>query len=107
MTAEPIAEPTPEPADESGVRWPVPPPEGYRVEDLFTLPDLPPHTELIDGSLVFVSRRPSFTSAPLTISSGSSSLWHQRNSTSFVGSPSTSTARTGQSRTWSWCAGAW
>ncbi|MGD3109183.1 Uma2 family endonuclease [Streptomyces sp. YGL11-2] len=36
-------------------RWPVPPPAGYTVDDLFTLPDLPPHTELIDGSLVFVS----------------------------------------------------
>ncbi|MFI2412825.1 Uma2 family endonuclease [Streptomyces sp. NPDC018947] len=36
-------------------RWPVPPVDGYTVDDLFTLPDLPPHTELIDGSLVFVS----------------------------------------------------
>ncbi|GAB3173800.1 Uma2 family endonuclease [Streptomyces incanus] len=35
--------------------WPVPPVDGYTVDDLFTLPDLPPHTELIDGSLVFVS----------------------------------------------------
>ncbi|GHK02493.1 hypothetical protein SY2F82_42900 [Streptomyces sp. Y2F8-2] len=35
--------------------WPVPPPDGYTVDDLFTLPDLPPHTELIDGSLVFAS----------------------------------------------------
>ena len=35
--------------------WPVPPVDGYAVDDLFTLPDLPPHTELIDGSLVFVS----------------------------------------------------
>ncbi|NED89001.1 Uma2 family endonuclease, partial [Streptomyces sp. SID11233] len=25
------------------------------MEDLFTLPDLPPHTELLDGSLIFVS----------------------------------------------------
>lgn len=62
MTAEPIAEPTPEPADEPGTRWPVPPPEGYTVEDLFTLPDLPPHTELIDGSLVFVSPQRRFHS---------------------------------------------
>ncbi|KOV62701.1 Uma2 family endonuclease [Streptomyces sp. MMG1121] len=37
------------------VQWPVPPQDGYTVDDLFTLPDLPPHTELIDGSLVFVS----------------------------------------------------
>ncbi|WP_405463934.1 Uma2 family endonuclease [Streptomyces anulatus] len=34
--------------------WPVPPPDGYTVDDFFTLDDLPPHTELIDGSLVFV-----------------------------------------------------
>ncbi|WP_430382678.1 Uma2 family endonuclease [Streptomyces sp. P10-4] len=37
------------------VQWPVPPQDGYTVDDLFTLPDLPRHTELIDGSLVFVS----------------------------------------------------
>jgi Uma2 family endonuclease len=43
MTAEPLH------------TWPVPPPDGYTVDDLFNLPDLPPHTELIDGSLVFVS----------------------------------------------------
>ncbi len=48
MTAEPIAE-------SSGCHWPVPPQDGYTVDDLFTLPDLPPHTEMIDGSLVFVS----------------------------------------------------
>ncbi|WP_442778017.1 hypothetical protein [Streptomyces echiniscabiei] len=30
------------------------------MDDLFTLPDLPPHTELIDGSLVFVSPRRRF-----------------------------------------------
>ncbi|MDQ0812934.1 Uma2 family endonuclease [Streptomyces sp. B3I7] len=35
--------------------WPMPPKDGYTVDDLFTLPDLPPHTELIDGSLVLVS----------------------------------------------------
>ncbi|WP_037647587.1 Uma2 family endonuclease [Streptomyces flavidovirens] len=40
---------------EPGCRWPVPPQDGYTVDDLYTLPDLPPHTELIDGSLVFVS----------------------------------------------------
>lgn len=42
--------------------WPVPPPDGYTVDDLFTLPDLPPHTELIDGSLVFVSPQRAFHS---------------------------------------------
>ncbi|MFB8349957.1 Uma2 family endonuclease [Streptomyces niveus] len=45
MTAEPL--PT--------TSWPVPPQDGYTVDDLETLPGLPPHTELIDGSLVFVS----------------------------------------------------
>jgi Uma2 family endonuclease len=46
MTAEPV---------KASSKWPVPPQDGYTVDDLFTLPDLPPHTELIDGSLVFVS----------------------------------------------------
>ncbi|WP_077799986.1 Uma2 family endonuclease [Streptomyces sp. JHA26] len=41
-------------------RWPVPPQDGYTVDDLFTLPDLPPHTELIDGSLVFVTPQRAF-----------------------------------------------
>ncbi|MEU5810876.1 Uma2 family endonuclease [Streptomyces sp. NPDC047718] len=35
--------------------WSRPPLDGYTVDDLLTLPDLPRHTELIDGSLVFVS----------------------------------------------------
>ncbi|MFH9606164.1 Uma2 family endonuclease [Streptomyces sp. NPDC017448] len=36
-------------------RWAVPPEGGWTADDLDTLPDLPPHTELIDGSLVFSS----------------------------------------------------
>lgn len=39
---------------------PVPPPDGLTVDDLFTLPDLPPHTELIDGTPVFVGPRRRF-----------------------------------------------
>ncbi|MBE1584982.1 Uma2 family endonuclease [Nonomuraea angiospora] len=35
--------------------WAVPPPEGFVAEDLDHIPDLPAHTELIDGSLVLVS----------------------------------------------------
>ncbi|MEV6754725.1 Uma2 family endonuclease [Streptomyces sp. NPDC051214] len=64
MTAEPIAahEPEPEQEPEQGCRWPVPPQDGYTVDDLFTLPGLPPHTELIDGSLVFVSPQRDFHS---------------------------------------------
>ncbi|MEU1984149.1 Uma2 family endonuclease [Nocardia sp. NPDC019395] len=38
----------------------MPPPEGYFAEDLDRLPDLPSHTELIDGSLVFVSPQKKF-----------------------------------------------
>lgn len=35
--------------------WLVPPEKGYFSEDLDRLPGLPPHTELLSGSLVFVS----------------------------------------------------
>lgn len=42
--------------------WPVPPPGGFTAEDLDRIPDLPPHTELIDGSLVFVSPQKAFHS---------------------------------------------
>ncbi|MFI1225719.1 MULTISPECIES: Uma2 family endonuclease [unclassified Streptomyces] len=59
MTAEPTA------AHSS--RWPVPPQDGYTVDDLFTLPDLPPHTELIDGSLVFVSPQRDFHSTMIDL----------------------------------------
>ncbi|WKN19435.1 Uma2 family endonuclease [Streptomyces sp. JUS-F4] len=48
-------------------RWPVPPQDGYTVDDLFTLPDLPPHTELIDGSLVFVSPQRDFHSTMIDL----------------------------------------
>ncbi|MFD4987072.1 Uma2 family endonuclease [Streptomyces sp. NPDC058374] len=47
--------------------WPVPPQDGYTVDDLLTLPDLPPHTELIDGSLVFVSPRREFHSVVIDL----------------------------------------
>ncbi|WP_069172049.1 Uma2 family endonuclease [Streptomyces griseus] len=40
--------------------YPVPPPEGWVAEDLDRLPDLPRHTELIDGSLVFMSPQRKF-----------------------------------------------
>ncbi|MBD0739479.1 Uma2 family endonuclease [Streptomyces sp. CBMA29] len=35
--------------------WVFPPPGGFTADDLDRIPELPPHTELIDGSLVFVS----------------------------------------------------
>ncbi|MPY51644.1 Uma2 family endonuclease [Streptomyces acidicola] len=41
-------------------RWPIPPPEGWTADDLDRIPGLPPHTELIDGSLVFMSPQTRF-----------------------------------------------
>ncbi|MEU8399104.1 Uma2 family endonuclease [Nonomuraea sp. NPDC048892] len=58
MTALPqrtIAEPPPPSAELPD--WVFPPPQGFFAEDLDHLPDLPAHTELIDGSLVFVGPR--------------------------------------------------
>ncbi|WP_371546531.1 Uma2 family endonuclease [Streptomyces sp. NBC_00554] len=46
--------------DEPPYYWPIPPPEGWAADDLDRIPGLPPHTELIDGSLVFVSPRTAF-----------------------------------------------
>ncbi|MFE7620547.1 Uma2 family endonuclease [Streptomyces sp. NPDC057496] len=57
MTAEALPEASQPRRDDS--KWPVPPPDGYTVDDFFTL-DLPPHAELIDGSLVFVSPQREF-----------------------------------------------
>ncbi|MBJ7904898.1 Uma2 family endonuclease [Streptomyces sp. DSM 110735] len=33
-------------------RWHVPPKDGFTVDDLLTMPGLPPHIQLIDGTLV-------------------------------------------------------
>ncbi|MPY61873.1 Uma2 family endonuclease [Streptomyces spongiae] len=46
--------------DEPEYRWPIPPPEGWTADDLDRIPGLPPHTELIDGSLVFMSPQTAF-----------------------------------------------
>ncbi|MFP1626626.1 Uma2 family endonuclease [Streptomyces sp. 5K101] len=42
--------------------WPRPPAEGWTADDLDKLPNLPPHTELIDGSLVLMSPQTRFHS---------------------------------------------
>lgn len=47
--------------------WLIPPSRGFRAEDLDTLPNLPPHTELIDGSLVLVSPQKGFHSTMLDL----------------------------------------
>ncbi|MEV0076009.1 Uma2 family endonuclease [Nocardia neocaledoniensis] len=43
MTVDPVRE------------WPIPPAGGFTVDDFLQMRDLPKHTELIDGGLVFVS----------------------------------------------------
>jgi Uma2 family endonuclease len=48
MTAQPLPD------------WVFPPEGGFTADELDRIPDLPPHTELIDGSLVFVSPQKSF-----------------------------------------------
>ncbi|MFC1412497.1 Uma2 family endonuclease [Streptacidiphilus sp. N1-12] len=45
---------------EPDTEWPRPPQGGYTADDLDRLPHLPPHTELIDGSLVFMSPQTDF-----------------------------------------------
>ncbi|MEA3530216.1 Uma2 family endonuclease [Nocardia implantans] len=48
-------------------QWLRPPPGGFAAEDLDRLPDLPPHTELIDGSLVFASPQAQFHMLVITL----------------------------------------
>lgn len=60
MTAAPMPDlpgpPDPLEPGEAGLpAWAIPPPEGYTADDIDHLPQLPAHTELIDGGLVFVS----------------------------------------------------
>ncbi|MFF2026104.1 Uma2 family endonuclease [Streptomyces sp. NPDC058171] len=48
-------------------QWPRPPVGGWTADDLDELPNLPPHTELIDGSLVFVSPQTLFHTLVLSL----------------------------------------
>jgi Uma2 family endonuclease len=57
MTAAPMPEMPEKPQKRP---WYIPPEEGFRAEDLDHIPELPPHTELIDGSLVFESPQTNF-----------------------------------------------
>src|SRR5690625_4816207 len=47
--------------------WLAPPVDGYTADDLDRIPDLPAHTELIDGSLVFVSPQREFHSVIMDV----------------------------------------
>ncbi|MFI6299836.1 Uma2 family endonuclease [Nonomuraea sp. NPDC050790] len=64
MTAEAVSRDMPE-KPPSLPDWVFPPPEGFVAEDLDHIPELPAHTELIDGSLVFVSPQRDFHTAAL------------------------------------------
>ncbi|MBL1076225.1 Uma2 family endonuclease [Nocardia sp. 2] len=55
MTADPMP-----PSDGEVPDWLVPPPGGFQADDLDRMPNLPRHTELIDGSLVLVSPQAMF-----------------------------------------------
>ncbi|WP_369224891.1 Uma2 family endonuclease [Streptomyces sp. R39] len=46
--------------EEPAYRWPIPPAGGWTADDLDRIPGLPPHTELIDGSLVFMTPQTRF-----------------------------------------------
>ncbi|MGF1427666.1 Uma2 family endonuclease [Kitasatospora sp. LaBMicrA B282] len=47
--------------------WLRPPVDGFTADDLDRLPDLPPHTELLDGSLIFVSPQKYFHSLAMSL----------------------------------------
>ncbi|MFE3645000.1 Uma2 family endonuclease [Streptomyces sp. NPDC059169] len=55
--------------DERGEQYvfPVPPAGGWTADDLDRIPGLPPHTELIDGGLFFVSPQTFFHMAALRL----------------------------------------
>lgn len=55
----------PEPQRPPVPDWLLPPPGGFTADDLDRLPELPPHTELIDGSFVLVSPQRIFHSLVL------------------------------------------
>lgn len=50
--------------------WVVPPPGGFTAEGFLRLTGLPPHTELIDGSLVFAGPREKWHSRVINLLTG-------------------------------------
>ncbi|WP_329088765.1 MULTISPECIES: Uma2 family endonuclease [unclassified Streptosporangium] len=67
LAERPSAEAPSAEADETGSpeleplpSWVFPPEEGFSAEDLDRLRGIPPHTELVDGTLIFVSPQTNF-----------------------------------------------
>lgn len=54
-------------SDNSLPDWVIPPEGGFTADEFFRLPDLPKHTELIDGCLVFMSPQQSWHSRMLNL----------------------------------------
>jgi Uma2 family endonuclease len=54
-------------AEASVPAWLMPPQDGFTAEDLDRIPQLPPHTELIDGSLVLVSPQANFHTLSMSV----------------------------------------
>ncbi|GIH75038.1 Uma2 family endonuclease [Planobispora longispora] len=65
LIPDPLEEP-PSPSD-SVPDWLIPPERGFTAGDLDRLRGLPPHTELIDGTLVFVSPQTRFHTRMLSL----------------------------------------
>ena len=65
MTTAPLPEPPPGPPPIPD--WFMPPRDGFTADDLDRLPGLPPHTELLDGSLVLVSPQADFHSLTMDL----------------------------------------
>ncbi|MGW0560345.1 Uma2 family endonuclease [Streptomyces sp. NPDC003016] len=61
--------------EEQKYLWPIPPEGGWTADDLDRIPGLPPHTELIDGSLVFMSPQTAFHARTMRLLENA--LWEQ------------------------------
>ncbi|GAA2940941.1 Uma2 family endonuclease [Streptomyces enissocaesilis] len=61
--------------EEQKYLWPIPPEGGWTADDLDRIPGLPPHTELIDGTLVFMSPQTAFHARTMRLLENA--LWEQ------------------------------
>jgi hypothetical protein len=95
----------PDPVPAPGIpehEWNMPPIDGWTADDLDRLPNLPPHTELIDGSLVFVSPQSPFHTRAVSFFEWQLQSVVPHDLESCANSVSISTARTGPNQMFSW-----